>query len=70
MTVEGDVQFDFGKEFNSTKPSSLQGLAASRHLLESVLRTFVNAVNNVKVQTGAVVQGVEYNEQDQRLTGG
>ena len=62
------MQYDWGKEWAPGTPSQFKCLAASRHLYETVLRTCVAELDNVKVQTGAFVTGIQLDD-SKRVTG-
>ena len=67
------MQHDWGNDWVPSTPGKglglLPGLAASRHLYETVLRNFVLGVSNIHVQTGAAVNMLEYDTDKQRVTG-
>ena len=67
------MQHDWGSDWAPAAPHQglglLPGLAASRHLYETVLRRFVLGVSNIRLQTSAAVQMLEYDVDKQRVTG-
>ena len=63
------MQFDFGTGFQTDRASKLQVPVASRLLYESIVRTCVNEVTNIKIRTGAVVTGLDYDSQAKQVTG-
>lgn len=69
VTLYWLLQYDWGKERDAGSPSDFKGVAASRHLYETVLRTCIAEVENLEVQTGAYVTGVDYDAIEKRVTG-
>ncbi|DBA86466.1 TPA: hypothetical protein ACH3X2_005449 [Trebouxia sp. C0005] len=65
-----DIYFsNWGKDWRPGTASGLPSLAASRHLYECVLRKFVLGINNLCVEIGALVDGLVYDAQQERVTG-
>lgn len=63
------MQSNWGKDWRPGTASGLPSLAASRHLYECVLRKFVLGINNLCVEIGALVDGLVYDAQQERVTG-
>ena len=69
MTQSAFLQDDWGMKWSSGHASDLRAVCISRHMYENIAREFVLDIPNVKVQTGAVVSGLEYNTSTSQVTG-